>query len=249
MINPVQQNFRLVMSKTPKNYKNESEDKKRSLESTDAISSSVSTPKKKALDVFRERVLTTPEKPYNRKYGVVLTKIIEDETAVGVTIEGGFLARSYLLGSINATYLDLLACQSKKKLEMLPIRGKFWRQESVISTLSPSMSISDANYMVSKTTKEQGNGAVLLFTALQLLEEDSEKDFGAEVYEKVKRFFNETKMPPDDQSSASGFIKSAEQAHQKWNEWSPWTVTEEVFELTTEKQVNAFLQIADNNKV
>ena len=193
MINPVQQNFRLVMSKTPKNYKNESEDKKRSLESTNGISSSVSTPKKKALDVFRERVLTTPEKPYNRKYGVVLTKIIEDETAVGVTIEGGFLARSYLLGSINSTYLDLLACQSKKRLEMLPIRGKFWKQESVMSTLSPSMSISDANYMVSKTTKEQGNGAVLLFTALQLLEEDSEKDFGAEVYEKLKRFLKKLK--------------------------------------------------------
>ena len=102
------------MSKSPKNYKNESEDKKRSLASTDGISSSVSTPKKKSLDVFRERVLTTPEKPYNRKYGVVLTKIIEDETAVGATIEGGFLARSYLLGSINSTYLDLLACQSKK---------------------------------------------------------------------------------------------------------------------------------------
>ena len=78
MINPVQQNFRLVMSKTPKNYKNESEDKKRSLESTNGISSSVSTPKKKALDVFRAKILTTPEKIYNRKYGVVLTKVIQD---------------------------------------------------------------------------------------------------------------------------------------------------------------------------
>jgi len=237
------------MSKTPKTNKNESEDKKRSLESTDGTSSSVSTPKKKALDVFRERVLTTPEKPYNRKYGVVLTKIIEDGTAVGVTIEGAYLARSYLLGSLNSTYLDLLTCQSKKKLDMLPIKGKFWRQETVISTLSPSMSISDADYMVSKTTKEQGNGAVLLFTALQLLQEDGEKDFGINVYDKVKRFFNETKMPPDDQSSAFGFIKSAEQAQQKWNEWSRWTITEEVFELTTEKQVDAFLEIAENNKV
>ena len=76
-------------------------------------------------DVFREKVLTTPEKPYNRKYGVILTKITEDGTAVGVTIEGGFLARSYLLGLINSTcwtcwfYLDLLACQSKKKLKYI----------------------------------------------------------------------------------------------------------------------------------
>jgi len=83
------------MSKTPKNYKNESEEKKRSLERIDGISTLVSTPKKKALDVFRERVLTTPEKPYNRKYGVVLTKIIEDGTTVGVTIEGGYLARTH----------------------------------------------------------------------------------------------------------------------------------------------------------
>jgi hypothetical protein len=236
------------MSKTPKNYKNESEDKKRSLERTDSISTSVSTPKKKALDVFRERVLITPEKPYNRKYGVVLTKIIEDGTAVGVTIEGGYLARFYLLGSMDSSYLDLLACHSKKKMQMLPIKGKFWRQETVISTLSPSMSISDAEYMVSKTTKEQGNGAVLLFTALQLLEEDNEKDFGTEVYEKLKRYFNETKMPPDNPTSAPGFIKSPEEADQKWNEWSRWSVTEEVFELTTEKHVDAFLQIADNNK-
>jgi hypothetical protein len=165
------------MSKTPKNYKNEPEDKKRSLERIDGISTSVSTPKKKALDVFRERVLTTPEKPYNRKYGVVLTKIIEDGTAVGVTIEGGYLARFYLLGSMDSSYLDLLACHSKKKMEMLPIKGKFWRQETVISTLSASM------YMVSKTTKEQGNGAVLLFTALQLLEEDNEKDFGTDQFQ------------------------------------------------------------------
>ena len=118
-----------------------------------------------------------------------MTKIIEDGIAVDVTIEGGYLARSYLLGSMNSTYLDLLAYQSKKKLEMLPIRGKFWRQESVISTLSPTMSISDADYMVSKTTKEQENGAVLLFTALQLLEEDGEKDFGMDVNDKVSVSF------------------------------------------------------------
>ena len=44
-------------------------------------------------------------------------------------------------------------------------------------------------------------------------------------------------------------LNPLEQAHQKWNEWSRWTVTQEVFELTTEKEVDAFLQIADNNKV
>ena len=82
--------------------------------------------------------------------------------------------------------------------------------------------------MLSKTTKERGNGAVLLFTAFQLLEEDEEKDFGTDLYDKVKRFFTETKMPPDDLSSISGFIKSAKQAQQKWTEWSRWTVTEEV---------------------
>jgi hypothetical protein len=238
------------MSKPNRNNKYEQDNNKRPLESNDGNATLVSTPKKKALDVFRAKILTTPEKVYNRKYGVVLTKVIEEDgTVVGLTIEGAYLARSYLLGLMNSTYLDLLAYQSKKKLEMLPIRGKFWRQESVISILSPSMSISDANYMVSKTTKEQGNGAVLLFTALQLLEEDGEKDFGMDVYDKVKRFFKETKMPPDDQSSASGFIKSSEQAYQKWNEWSPWTVTEEEFELTTANYVDAFLQIADNNKV
>ena len=46
-------------------------------------------------------------------------------------------------------------------------------------------------------------------------------------------------MPPDDISSTSGFITSVEQAKQFWNDWSPWTVTEDVFEL------DAFLEIAE----
>jgi hypothetical protein len=44
-------------------------------------------------------------------------------------------------------------------------------------------------------------------------------------------------------------IKTPEQAQQKWNDWSNWTVIEEDFELKTEQQVDAFLQIAENNKV
>jgi hypothetical protein len=54
-------------------------------------------------------------------------------------------------------------------------------------------------------------------------------------------------MPPDDISSTS--ITSDEQAKQTWNDWSPWTVTEDVFELTTESQVDAFLEIAEINKL
>ena len=57
------------------------------------------------------------------------------------------------------------------------------------------------------------------------------------------------KMPPDDISSTSGFITSDEQAKQTWNDWSPWSVTEDKFELTTESQVDAFLEIAEKNKL
>ena len=49
-------------------------------------------------------MLTTPEKPYNRKYGAVLTKITEGGTAVGVTIEDGFLAK-ILLTRFNKHHL------------------------------------------------------------------------------------------------------------------------------------------------
>ena len=55
-------------------------------------------------------------------------------------------------------------------------------------------------------------------------------------------------MPPDDISSTSGFITSDEQAKQTWNDWSPWTVTEDKFELTSESQVDAFLEIAEKIK-
>jgi len=56
-------------------------------------------------------------------------------------------------------------------------------------------------------------------------------------------------MPPDDVSSTSGFITSEEQAEQLWNDWSPWTVTEDEFHLTLEARVDAFLEIAEKNKI
>jgi len=103
--------------------------------------------------------------------------------------------------------------------------------------------------LVSRTTEEAGSGAVLLFTALQLSESDPEADFQIDVYKKFKAYFAETNMPPDDISSTSGFIISVEQAKQFWNDWSPWTVTEDVFELTTEAQVDAFLERAEKNNL
>jgi hypothetical protein len=51
------------------------------------------------------------------------------------------------------------------------------------------------------------------------------------------------KMPPDYISSTTGFITSNEQVN--LNDWSPWTVTEDKFEFTTESQVDAFLEIAE----
>jgi len=56
-------------------------------------------------------------------------------------------------------------------------------------------------------------------------------------------------MPPNNESSINGFITSVEQAKQLWNDWSPWTITEDIYELTTETQVNAFLEIAEKNKL
>ena len=103
--------------------------------------------------------------------------------------------------------------------------------------------------MISKTTKEAGSGAVLLFTAFQLLESNPEADFKIEVYKKIKAYFNETKMSPNNESRINGFITSVEQAKQLWNDWSPWTITEDIFELTTETQVDAFLEIAEKNKL
>ena len=57
------------------------------------------------------------------------------------------------------------------------------------------------------------------------------------ICQKIKAYFAGTKMPPDDISSTSDFITSDEQAKQTWNDWSPWTVTEDKFELTTESQI------------
>lgn len=154
-----------------------------------------------------------------------------------------------MLGQINSDYLKLLAQQSKTDLHLLNIRGKFWTKQRVTQVLPSSFNLNDVDYLISKTTKEAGSGAVLLFTAFQLLETNPEADFKIEVYKKIKAYFNETKMPPNNESSINGFITSVEQAKQLWNDWSPWTITEDIYELTTETQVDAFLEIAEKNKL
>ena len=77
--------------------------------------------------------------------------------------------------------------QSKTDLHLLTIKGKFWNKQKVISALPSSFELNDVYYLVSKTTKEAGSGAVLLFTALQLLESDPDADFQIDVYKKIKK--------------------------------------------------------------
>ena len=181
--------------------------------------------------------------------GVIITKTVQENNTVGVVIEGGYLTRAFLLGQMNSNYLNLLTQQSKTDLHLLTIKGKFWNKQKVISALPSSFKLNDVDYLVSKTTKEAESGAELLFTALTLLESDPDADFQIDLCKKFKSYFAGTKMPPDDISSTSGFITSDEQAKQTWNDWSPWTVTEDKLELTTESQVDAFLETTEKDKL
>ena len=75
----------------------------------------------------RAKIQTTPVQSYQRKLGVIITKIVQEDNTVGVIIEGGYLARAF--------YLNLLAQQSKTDLHLLTIKGKFWNKRKVISAL------------------------------------------------------------------------------------------------------------------
>ena len=92
----------------------------------------------------------------------------------------------------------------------LTIRGKVWNKQRVISVLPSSFNLNDADYLVSKATKEAGSKAVLLFTAFQLLESNPEADFKIEVYKKIKAYFTETKMPPDNESSIYNISRTSQ---------------------------------------
>ena len=93
---------------------------------------------------------------------------------------------------MNSNYLNLLTQKSKTDIHLLTIKGKFWNKQKVISALPSPFQLNDVDYLVSKTTKEAGSGAVLLFTALQLLESDPEADFQIDVYKKMQAYFAET---------------------------------------------------------
>ena len=112
-----------------------------------------------------------------------------------------------MLGQINSDYLKLLAQQSKTDLHLLNIRGTFCTKQRVISVLPSSFNLNDGDYLVSKTTKEAESGAVLLFTVFQLLESNPEADFKIEVYKKMKAYFTETKMPPNNESSINESLR------------------------------------------
>ena len=86
--------------------------KKRSLTTDKTDMSVMVTPKKNAIDIIRAKIQTTPVQSYQRKLGVIITKIVQDNTTVGAVIEGGYLARAFLLGQMNSNYLNLLAQKS-----------------------------------------------------------------------------------------------------------------------------------------
>jgi hypothetical protein len=67
------------------------------------------TPKRNAIDIIKAKIQKTPVQSYERKSGVIITKIVQQDNTVGAVIKGGYLARAFLLGQINSDYLKLLA--------------------------------------------------------------------------------------------------------------------------------------------
>ena len=125
------------------------------------------TPKRNAIDIIKAKIQKTPVQSYQRKSGVIITKIVQQDNTI--VIERGYLARAFLLGQMNSNYLNLLAQQSKTDLHLLNIRGKFWTKQRAVSILPSSFNLNDVDYLVSKTTKEAGSGAVLLFTSISIV--------------------------------------------------------------------------------
>ena len=103
---------------------------------------------KNAIDIIRAKVKTTPVQSYQRKLGVIITKIVQENNTVGAVIEGGYLARAFLLGQMNSNYLNLLAQQSKTDLHLLNIKGKFLNKQKVILALPSSFQLNDVDYLV-----------------------------------------------------------------------------------------------------
>jgi hypothetical protein len=61
--------------------------------------------------------------------GIIITKIVQEENTVGVVIEGGYLARAFMLGQMNSNYLNLLVQQSMNDLHLLTFKGNFWNKQ------------------------------------------------------------------------------------------------------------------------
>jgi len=112
------------------------------------------TPKRNAIDIIKAKIQKTPVQSYQKKTGVIITKIVQQDNTVGVVVEGGYLARAFLLGQINSDYLKLLAQKTKTDLQLLNIRGKFWTKQRVTQVLPSSFNLNDIDYLISKTTKE-----------------------------------------------------------------------------------------------
>jgi hypothetical protein len=71
--------------------------KKRQLTIDKTDTTVMATPKKNAIDIIKAKIQKTPVQSYQKKSGVILTKIVQQDNTVGVVVEGGYLARAFLL--------------------------------------------------------------------------------------------------------------------------------------------------------
>lgn len=206
---------------------------------------------KKALDLIHlkhSQGFHSPLSKGDKKHGVVITRIIQDDIVLGVAVEGGYKAREFLNRKLREPSLRLLAPFAIPHLTILPIYGKYWKRAESESTVGGGLD-RKAPYMISCTTNEAGAGSVLLYTvtkAQEVLGDDV--DFSQAVLNPIERYFEHSKEPPVDdailQDGPHNQIKTAEEAEAKWNTWPQWQVTKVDFSLDSDAKVDAFVELS-----
>jgi hypothetical protein len=207
---------------------------------------------KSAIELLRSTIQDrscVPQQVYDKKFQVDMIVIKDtDNNQLGVVVVGGNKALQFLTRDVTSDELMLLAPHTKLPLKPLPFKGKQWGDGEASALLNGKGFATleqNAPYML-PLMRPDGGELPVLFTVAQLMHEDASLDFSTSVTRRIARYFIHSKEPTTS-DTAEDYLVNRDNFLLKWFEWEHWVLYRSEFVLTTDKMVDAFVLLAQDN--
>mmetsp|Transcript_1761 Transcript_1761/g.2831 ORF Transcript_1761/g.2831 Transcript_1761/m.2831 type:complete len:242 (+) Transcript_1761:113-838(+) len=184
---------------------------------------------------------------------VIIRAVKDGDEVVGVTVEGGYPAREYLGTHSTASTLNRLAPDADPALENLPFQGVYYDMKAANDKFAKAQTLLSAAvhapYILSQHTRIKGGGKVLFFSIAHLYaaghdEDDTAMTMEDHVLVRLRRFFTESKKPPQPDAGMNWYHKRHAVDTSLWHNW---TIVEEEYKLANEDEIHAFQLLSEDH--